>query len=131
MPKLEDGEQMVQSFRDLLVWQKAMDLTETIYRLTRNFPREEIYGLSVQLRRAAISIPSNIAEGQGRSGVKEFRQFLDIARGSVCEVQTQLEIACRVGVGHRDELDTAIAQSHEVGKLLFLLLRSLKTTSKL
>ncbi|HEY1254350.1 MAG TPA: four helix bundle protein [Terracidiphilus sp.] len=59
---------MVQSFRDLLVWQKATDLTETIYRLTRNFPREEIYGLSAQIRRAAISIPSNIAEGQGRSG---------------------------------------------------------------
>jgi four helix bundle protein len=122
---------MVQSFRDLLVWQKAMDLTETIYRLTRNFPRQEIYGLSSQLRRAAISIPSNIAEGQGRSGVKEFRQFLDIARGSVCEVQTQLEIALRVGAGHKDELDLALTQAHEVGKLLFLLLRSLKTTSKL
>ena len=122
---------MIQSFRDLLVWQKAMDLTETIYRLTRNFPREEIYGLSSQLRRAAISVPSNIAEGQGRSGIKEFRQFLDIARGSVCEVQTQLEIAGRVGVGHRDELDLALTQAHEVGKLLFLLLRSLNTTSKL
>ena len=122
---------MIQSFRDLLVWQKAMDLTETIYRLTRNFPREEIYGLSSQLRRAAISVPSNIAEGQGRSGIKEFRQFLDIARGSVCEVQTQLEIACRVDVGHRDELDLALTQAHEVGKLLFLLLRSLNTTSKL
>jgi four helix bundle protein len=76
--------------------------------------------------------PSPVISLKGKDAlVKEFPQFLDIARGSVCEVQTQLEIACRVGIGHQDELDIAIAQSHEVGKLLFLLLRSLKTTSKL
>ena len=99
--------------------------------MSQGFPREELYGLTSQIRRSAVSIPSNIAEGHGRLNKGEYRQFLGVARASNFELQTQLEIACRVGVGHRDELDTAITQSHEVGKLLFLLLRSLKTTSKL
>src|SRR5580658_5494330 len=83
----------VQSFRDLVVWQRSMQLTVGIYRLTREFPREEIYGLTSQMRRSAVSIPSNIPEGQGRTSTGEFRQFLGIARGSNCELQTQLEIA--------------------------------------
>jgi len=74
----------VQSFRDLQVWQKSMELTVVVYRITQSFPREEAFGLTSQLRRSAVSIPSNIAEGQGRLNTREFRQFLGIARGSNC-----------------------------------------------
>ena len=84
---------MIQSFRDLQVWQKSMEMTIAVYRLTRDFPRDELYGLTSQMRRSAVSVPSNIAEGQGRLNLGEFRQFLGIARGSNCELQTQLEIA--------------------------------------
>jgi four helix bundle protein len=83
----------VQSFRDLLVWQRSIELATAAYRLTGSFPREEIYGLTRQIRRSAVSIPSNIAEGQGRLSTGEFRQFLGVARGSNFELQTQVEIA--------------------------------------
>ena len=86
----------VQSYRELIVWQKAIDLVVAIYRITQSFPREEAFGLTSQLRRAAVSIPSNIAEGQGRRSAKEFQRFLDIARGSLQEVETQLLIANRL-----------------------------------
>ena len=79
-------------YRDLIVWQKSMELVDEIYRLTNLLPKEELYCLSDQMRRAAISIPSNIAEGHGRQTSKEFRQFLSISKGSVCELETQLEI---------------------------------------
>jgi four helix bundle protein len=79
---------MVQSFRDLLVWQRSMTLAVVVYRLTSEFPRQEMFGLISQMRRAIISIPCNIAEGQGRNSTGEFRQFLGIARGSNSEVQT-------------------------------------------
>jgi four helix bundle protein len=79
---------MVQSFRDLIVWQRGMQLAVAIYRLTKDFPREEVYGLTSQIRRAAISIPSNIAEGQGRQSTGEFKNFIGIARGSNFELQT-------------------------------------------
>ena len=78
----------IQSFRDLKVWQKSMDLAVAVYALTKGFPREEAFGLTSQLRRSAVSVPSNIAEGQGRSNTREFQQFLRIARGSNCELQT-------------------------------------------
>jgi four helix bundle protein len=117
----------VQSFRDLQVWQRSMELTVAIYRLTQTFPREEIYGLVSQLRRAAVSIPSNIAEGQGRSNTGEFRQFLSIARGSNCELQTQLEIARRLKFGKAESLDQAEGLSHEIGKMLFTMLNTLRT----
>ena len=90
---------MAQSFRDLTVWQRAMQLTVAVYKLTQEFPREELYGLTSQIRRSVVSIPSNIAEGQGRASPAEFRQFLAIARGSNCEVQTQLEIARALDYG--------------------------------
>jgi four helix bundle protein len=86
---------MTQSFRDLLMWQRSMQLTVMIYRLTRDFPREELYGLTSQIRRAAVSLPSNNAEGHGRLNSGEFKQFLGVARGSNSELQTQLEIAKR------------------------------------
>ena len=117
----------VQSFRDLLVWQKAMDLTTLIYRLTQDFLPSEAYGLTSQLRRSSVSIPSNIAEGQGRSNTREFVQFLSIARGSNCELQTQLEIAQRLGLGSSVLLDQTVSLSHEVGKMMFSLIGKLKT----
>jgi four helix bundle protein len=116
----------VRSFRDLEVWQMAMELTTVVYRLTQGFPREEVFGLSAQLRRSAISIPSNIAEGQGRLNTREFRQFLAIARGSNFELQTQLEIARTLGFGDPKVLEHAEDLSHRIGKMLFKLLTTLK-----
>ncbi|HUA99209.1 MAG TPA: four helix bundle protein [Terracidiphilus sp.] len=117
---------MAQSFRDLLVWQRAMQLTVAIYRLTQEFPREEQYGLISQVRRAAVSVPSNIAEGQGRFNVGEFKQFLGIARGSNFELQTQLEIARALKFGDSDSIDIAESLSHEVGKMIYALAQSIE-----
>jgi four helix bundle protein len=117
---------MTQSFRDLALWQRSMQLTLAIYKLTQVFPREEQFGLISQLRRAAVSIPSNVAEGQGRNNILEFRQFLGIARGSLCELQTQLEIARELGFGDQKLIDEAESLSHEVRKMLFGMLNSLK-----
>jgi len=117
---------MAQSFRDLIVWQRAMQLTVAVYKLTQNFPREEQYGLTSQLRRSVVSVPSNIAEGQGRGSAGEFRQFLGIARGSNCEVQTQLEIARTLNFGNQHLLEEAEARSNEVRKMLFGIMDSLK-----
>ncbi len=117
---------MVQSFRDLLVWQRSIQLTVAVYRLTQGFPREEIYGLTSQVRRAAVSIPSNIAEGHGRLSRGEYRQFLGVARGSNFEVQTQIEIARALNLGDQKLLSEAESLSHEVGKMIFGILESIK-----
>ena len=87
----------VNSFRDLRVWQAGMDLVEKIYRFTQTFPTQETYGLTNQLRRAAVSIPSNIAEGHSREHTKEYLNFLSVTQGSLAELQTQIEIATRLG----------------------------------
>jgi four helix bundle protein len=87
----------VKSYRDLLAWKRAMDLVVPLYELTRVFPREELYGLTGQVRRAVVSVPSNIAEGQGRGQGNEFTHHLRIARGSLQEVETQLIVASRLG----------------------------------
>jgi four helix bundle protein len=118
---------MAHSFRDLVVWQRAMQLTVATYRLTQQFPREEIYGLTSQIRRSAVSVPSNIAEGHGRLNSGEFRQFLGIARGSNFEFQTQLEIARTLEFGNPKLLDEAEGLSHEVGKMLYATLESIKS----
>ena len=117
----------VKSFRDLLVWQRSMEVTVVAYRLTQGFPREEVFGLTSQLRRAAVSIPSNIAEGQARPNTRELRQFLGIARGSNCEFQTQLEICRALGLGDPSLLDHAESLSHEIGKMIFTILGKLRT----
>jgi four helix bundle protein len=118
-----------QSFRDLQVWQRSMELALAIYRLTKDFPREEVFGLTSQMRRSAISIPSNIAEGQGRGNVREFAHFLEIARGSLCELQTQLELS-RLLTFCNSELSTQCESlSHEVGKMIFVLIRKFKTAN--
>ena len=120
---------MAQSFRDLQVWRRAMQLTVAVYRLTQDFPREEQFGLTSQIRRSAVSIPSNIAEGQGRTTAGEFRQFLGMARGSNCEVQTQLEIARALKFGNPGLIDEVESLSNEVRKMLFGLMNSVKTRS--
>lgn len=116
---------MGQVFRDLQVWQRSMQLTDAVYELTKGFPREEIYGLSSELRRSAVSIPSNIAEGHGRLNSGEFKQFLGIARGSTYELQTQLELASLLGLASPANIEHALGLSHEVGKMMFALLQSL------
>lgn len=88
---------MLKTYRDLQVWQKAIDFSVKIYALTQEFPKEEIYGLTSQLRRASVSIASNIAEGQKRGSKKDFAQFLRVAYGSCAEVDSQLEISTRIG----------------------------------
>ena len=90
------------NYRDLIVWQKAMDLVQAVYKITAGFPKEELYGLTSQLRRAAVSIPSNIAEGQGRRTTGDFQRFLAIANGSLREVETQILIAKRLNYLHNE-----------------------------
>jgi four helix bundle protein len=113
------------SYRDLKVWQRSIELSVAVYALTAKFPREEIYGLTSQLRRAAVSAASNIAEGYGRGSKGEYRQFLGIARGSALEVQTQLVIAGRLEFGNAIELETADSLANEVGKMLWVLLKKI------
>ena len=117
---------MVRSFRDLLAWQRAIQLSVAIYRLTKEFPREELYGLSSQIRRSAVSVPSNIAEGHGRLNTGEYRQFLGVARGSNFELQTQLEIARALEYGNPKLIDEAEGLSFEVGKMISGILNSIK-----
>jgi four helix bundle protein len=106
-----------------------MELTIAVYRLTQGFPREEAFGLTAQLRRSAISIPSNVAEGHGRMNSREFKRFLLIARGSNSELQTQLELSGAVGFGGPEFLTTAQNLSHEVEKMLMALLTKLRDTN--
>ena len=108
----------IKSYRDLIVWQKAMDLVEDVYKKTKGFPREERYGLTSQLRRAVVSVPSNIAEGQGRDSTKEFLHHLSIAYGSLCEVGTQILIAHRLGYLVTRDLEFLDALTSEVGRLI-------------
>ena len=114
------------SYRDLIAWQKAMDLVTAIYRMTACFPREEIYGLTSQMRRAAVSVPSNIAEGQGRHGVAEFRHFLRQASGSLTELETQVMIAERLSYISSVAAGDVLRDAAEVGKIINGLLHSLR-----
>ena len=112
-------------FRDLRVWKDGMDLAEQIYRLTRDFPKQELYGLTNQLRPAAVSVPSNIAEGQARTHVKEYLHFLSTAKGSLAEVQTQLEIAARLDYLTPKQLEQVLQQADAVSKQLYALRNAL------
>ena len=109
---------MTQSFRDLVVWQRAVEMTAGIYTLTQDFPSSEMYGLTSQMRRAAVSVASNIAEGRGRLTDGEFRHFLGQAQGSNYELQTQMEVARRLRYVRADMLQSVEALSLEVGKML-------------
>jgi len=113
------------SFRDLIVWQRSFQLSIAIYRLTADFPKEEVYGLTSQLRRAGVSVASNIAEGYGRGSTGEYKQFLAMVRGSNLEVQTQLLIAKELGFGTPEKFQTAEQFSQEVSKMLTAILNKL------
>ena len=113
------------SYRELRVWQLAMDIVIEVYRVTRAFPAEEKFGLIAQLRRAAVAISSNIAEGRSRLGAAEFRRFVSIARGSVAEVETQLAVAVALGYTGADEIVSLSAKLDELSKMLFGLYRRL------
>src|SRR5215813_10553178 len=108
----------VRHYKELRVWQKAIDLVETIYVVSQDFPREELYGLTKQIRRAAVSVPSNIAEGQGRTSTGEFRQFLGTARGSLFEVDSQLCIAIRLGYISEARASQAVAEVNDLSRML-------------
>jgi four helix bundle protein len=116
----------VKNYRDLIVWQKAMDLVTLVYQLTESFPQKEVFGLTNQVRRAAASIPSNIAGGQGRNSNRDFRHFLSIARGSPQEVETQLELPRRLGYLDETNLLHISELTSEVARLINGLSRALK-----
>ena len=117
---------MLQSYRELLVWQKAMDLATMVYHLTDPFPKREIYGLAAQLRRASVSVPSNIAEGYGRGSRREYLQFLTIAQGSLKELETQVLLAERLAYATAAQASSVLSEAEAVGKMLGGLIRSLK-----
>ena len=118
-------------YEQLIVWQKAMDLTVEIYRLTKMLPKEELYAITNQMRRAAISIPSNIAEGQSRKSPKEFIQFLNIAKGSNAELFTQLLICERVGYISSSNLIQIKELSREIGRMLSTLISRIESSKQI
>ena len=120
------GQKSVASYRDLVVWQKAMALVSAIHKLTGTFPDTERFGLTSQIQRAAVSIPSNIAEGQGRLATKEFRQFLGVARGSLKELETQLLISIDLGYTSKEQADMCLDLADEVGRMLNALIKALE-----
>lgn len=116
---------MAKSFHELLVWQRARELAGVLYRLTRQFPREETYGLTAQLRRAGVSIASNIAEGSGRGTRNDYRSFLRMARGSALEVQSQLLIARDLGFGNTADIRRAEDLAEEISRMLWAITQKL------
>ena len=119
----------INSYKDLIVWEKSMKLVKSVYEITANFPKEEIYGLSSQMKRSAVSIPSNIAEGKRRGTRKDYRQFLIIAYGSGAELETQIEIAKMLALGKNANYDTIDKALEEVMKMLNKLISSLQPTT--
>nr|WP_313206284.1 four helix bundle protein [Rhizobium lusitanum] len=116
----------INSYQDLTVWQRAMDLAVECYALTKEFPKEEIYGLVSQIRRASVSIAANIAEGYGREATRAYVHHLKIAQGSLKELETHLIISTRVGVVTLDQVGSAISMSDEIGRMLRSLIRRLR-----
>ena len=116
----------VRHYTDLEVWCVAMDVADAVYEVSASFPKDESFGLTSQVRRAAVSIPSNIAEGWGRGRTKEYVQFLRYARGSLYEVETQLRIAARRGYLPDARLDTILDQTTSIGRMLVGLIRALR-----
>lgn len=104
--------------RDLIAWQKAMQLVTDIYRASRTFPKDELYGLTSQLRRSAVSVPSNLAEGHGRTSRADFHRFIAQARGSLLGVETQLEIARNLGYLSHTSAATLLSEASEVGRII-------------
>ena len=120
----------IKSYRDLKVWQKAMDLVVQCYKLSQCFPDSERYGLVSQLRRAAVSIPANVAEGWGRNSTKDYIRFVSVAFGSLTEVETHLQIAERLGYINAEQAGRLLEQTSEVSKMLVALRKSLEERVK-
>ena len=120
----------MKGFRELRVWQQAMDLVQRIYLLTQLFPREEIYGLTSQIRRAVVSVPSNIAEGHTRDHVKEYLHHLSISQGSLAELETQIEIARRLKYISSGQLQETLEDVNSLGKQLYALRNSLRRLTR-
>lgn len=120
MPEVGDG-----GYRDLIAWQKAMVLVRSVYEVTKSWPQQEQFGLTHQVRRAAVSIPSNIAEGKGRTGIPEYSHHQSLAHGSLCELETQLLIAQDLGYVAKGQIDPVMNQTAEVGRILRGLIKSL------
>lgn len=116
----------IRSYRDLKVWQRAMNLAEACYRITRRFPKDELYGMVSQIRRAAASVPANIAEGHGRNSRGEYIQFLRVAQGSLKELETHVLLAQRVGLAEEKTASGILDASEVLGKMLRALIRSLE-----
>jgi four helix bundle protein len=117
----------IQSYRDLRVWQEAVNLAESCYRLTKTFPKEELYGMTTQIRRASVSIAANIAEGYGRKTRGEYIQFLYIAQGSLKELETHWLISQRVQIASPQTVNSILNQCESVGRLLLSLIRALES----
>ncbi len=115
----------MESYQDLEVWQKGMDLAQSAYTLTKSFPKEELFGLTSQIRRAAASVPANIAEGWARRSSKDFQRFLNLANGSMRELETHLILAQRVGLAEESHIQTMLAQSSILGRQILALHRAL------
>ena len=120
----------IESYRDLIVWQKSIQLVKGIYQLTRSFPKEELYGLVMQMRRSSVSIPSNIAEGYGRNSKSDYLRFLKIAVGSLYELQTQLEIALELSFTRKDNISDILKLGIEIEKMLVSLIRNLNNSKR-
>lgn len=120
------GKKTVRSYRDLLVWQKAMQLVTDVYVLTKSFPKEELYGLTQQIRRCAVSVPSNIAEGGSKRSTRDYVRFLNIAYGSLSELETQLLIALNLGYSEAEKIQTLLEYASEIGKMLNALINKLE-----
>ena len=118
----------VRNYKDLDVWKKAMDLAVDVYALTENFPSSETYGLTMQMRRAAVSVPSNIAEGQARVSTKDFKRFLSISLGSLFELETQLILANRLGYIEKARFGIVLEKLQEIARMLRGLNSKLPTT---
>jgi four helix bundle protein len=116
----------LQSYRELEVWQVGMDLAEHCYKVTRKFPREELFGLVSQIRRASASVPANIAEGQGRQHTKEFLNSLSYANGSLVELETHLLLSCRVGLMNKSTLESLLEFTNRIGRMLTRLRQALE-----
>lgn len=123
------GYMSVESYKDLIVWQKAMELVVLIYELTQEFPQSEMYGLTSQMRRAAVSIPSNIAEGRRRGSRKEFRQFLSTAFGSGAELETQIEIVKKLLFAKNFDYSSVDGLLEEIMRILNKMISNLQATS--
>jgi len=119
-------EKVINSYRDLEVWQKAMELVTDIYKVTHTYPKEELYGLINQLRRASVSVPANIAEGWGRGTTKEYIQFLRIARGSLLELETLMTISHNLGYVNAQDPEPIFKKIQEINKMINALIKSLK-----